>query len=132
MPPNYLLADQPVTIDVAAAALPILQQMTRGAGDGGLTNPEVMKCMLGFATRIGLQALTSVSSYVHAFVVRYDARFAGTTTPTDALLFAADIALVGPLAGICDCSTSKVYRTAAHYGFAIWTQDSGRFLVPCF
>lgn len=135
--PNYFDADQPVTLDVADIMLPVLVNMAKGAGINNVPpfeppKPNVQEWMLGLMTRVGLQSLDSIPTYGNLFVQRFDDRFDGATTATDALLFADDVALAGMLAGLFDAPLAKVYRTAAHYGFAIWTQDVGRFLVPCF
>jgi hypothetical protein len=135
--PNYFDADQPVTLDVADVMLPVLVNMARGAGINNVPpfeppKPNVQEWMLGLMTRVGLQSLESIPTYGAPFVQRFDDRFDGATTATDALLFVDDVTLANTLASTFGVSLSKVYRTAAHYGFAIWTQDSGRFFIPCF
>jgi hypothetical protein len=135
--PNYALADQSVSVDVAAVALPTLRYLAQSAGmnnvlPGGVADMNVQKYMLGFAVRVGLQSLNSVQLYAAPFVERYDARFAGTTSAVDALLFADDIALASSLSGICDCLVPKLYRTAAHYFFALYDSGLRAFFVPHF
>lgn len=135
MPPNYALADQPLVIDVANVALPALGYLARSAGSGnaptgGTPNPAIPKYMLGFAVRFGLQSMNTIQPYLNVLTQRFDARFGSAVTATDALVFADDITLAGTLAGICDCTVAKIYRTAAHYFLANYDTGLREFFVP--
>lgn len=135
--PNYALADQPIVVDVANVALPALGYLARSAGAnnyplGGSPDLAIPKYMLGFALRFGLQSMNTIQPYLNVLTQRFDDRFGASVTATDALVFADDITLAGTLAGICDCTVAKIYRTAAHYFLATYDTGLRDFFNPAF
>lgn len=134
--PAYETASISVSLDVANAMLPVLVGLAQGAGINNVPlddppKPNVQEWQLGFAVRMGLPSLDP-GAIGAAIVDRFDARIGVAVTSSNALLFAADVALATALAASTGRTLAQVYRTAAHVYLSRYTQDSARFFVPSF
>lgn len=134
--PNYLTSTIPVSLDVADTILPVLLNMTKGAGKFNVpqyppTPPKAnyQEYMLGLCVRLGLPHLAPGTAGA-ALIDRFDARFSGAVSSQGALLFADDVTLATTTAANAGRTLAQVYATAAHYYLSILNNDAGRFLVP--
>lgn len=133
--PAYQTSANLVSIGVTPLMLPLLVNMTQGEGINNVptwppTPPKAnyQEWQLGFVVRRGLPTLDDATIGA-AFVDRFDARYP-TVTPTNALLFPADIAFATAIAATTGRTLAQVYRTAAHIYFARYMKDNHHFFVP--
>ncbi len=129
--PNYRTPTILTSVYIATVYLPLLQNITKGAGYGGLTVEANIAYMLGLAVRQGLPRLEEVDVGI-AYIDRFTARFGSQVTRMDAYLFADDVTLATTVATDTARSIGNVYRTAAHINISIRYFPAGgnQFFIP--